>query len=105
MRPIPPQHRAIFDTDLYFKKCIRASDGNCDGRITIDHPWIYGGRQINEMWCYTPVCVYHHLGRGFNKHINQLHSLKRATPQDLAKYPKKNWQQELRTLEYALSTP
>lgn len=100
MRPIPQNHRKQFDIDPYFKKCARADEGECEGRITIEHAWIYASKQINEMWAYLPLCEWHHLGDGLDKHLNQYLTLIRATPEDLAKYPKKDWSQELEKLKY-----
>jgi hypothetical protein len=77
--------------DPYYAKCARAKDGGCSGRITWEHVWIYAGRQINEIWAIIPLCWFHHLGDGFNKKINEMLSLDRATAADLAKYPKKKW--------------
>jgi hypothetical protein len=74
------------------KSCCR-KDGGCDGRITWEHPWIYGGKQINESWALVPLCVYHHLGAGFDKDYGRWISLNRANRWDLAKYPRVNWPQ------------
>lgn len=83
--------------DPFMKRCARRN-GECDGRITWEHAWQYGGQQINEPWAIIPLCVYHHLGEGLDKHENQRISLRRATPEDLAKYPKKDWEYEKRYL-------
>lgn len=92
MSPIPPKLRAQIDADPYFRTCAR-KNSECSGRITIDHAWIYGGRQIQELWAFVPVCVYHHLGAGFSRLENEWLSLARATDEDLAKYPNRNWRQ------------
>lgn len=97
MRPIPLSMRNEIDRDPYFKVCARKGF-DCSGRITIEHAWIYAGRQINELWALVPLCEYHHLYEGLDKHENQRLSLDRATPEDLAKYPKKDWEQERRFL-------
>lgn len=94
MSPIPPTVKAEILADPYYKQCARASEMECDGRVTWEHAWIYAGKQIQERWAIVPLCVYHHLGAGLEKHLNQYLSLQRATPEDLAKYPKKNWAQE-----------
>jgi len=96
--PIPPKMRAEMDSMPYYHKCVRRYEGNCEGRITWEHAWIYGSRKINEIWAIIPLCEYHHLREGLNKPLNQLIALRRATPEDLAKYPKKDWKQELRYL-------
>lgn len=91
MRPISQKMRKQIDEDPFFKKCIITGDTL---NVSIEHPWIYAGRQINEMWAFVP------LRRDLNinmqadvkdkcRHI----SLMRATDEDLAKYPKKDWKQ------------
>lgn len=90
MRPISQKFRKQFDTTPYFKVCAR-KNGTCDGRITIEHAFIYAGRQIDELWNFVPLCWHHHLGAGLDKKINECLALKRATSEDLIKYPRKNW--------------
>jgi hypothetical protein len=101
MRPIPPKLRAQIDADQYFKVCAR-QNFYCEGRITIEHAWIYAGKQINELWAFVPLCWYHHLGPGLDKEENQRLSLMWATDEDLAKYPRKDWAQIKR---YLFNTP
>ena len=100
MRPIPLKLRKVIDTDPYYRTCARAEDGGCWGRITIEHALIYAGKQINELWCLLPLCWFHHLGEGLNKAKNQLIALSRATPEDLAKYPRLDWQKLKQRLIY-----
>lgn len=95
MRPIPDKIRREIDINPYYKICARDSDGGCNGRITMEHAFIYAGRQINELWSIIPLCWYHHLGPGLDKRKNQLIALRRATEEDLAKYPNKPWAQML----------
>lgn len=90
--------RKAIDADPYFKICARADEGGCDGRITIEHAWIYSGRQINELWAFVPLCWHHHLGPGLDKNKNRFLSLLRATWEDLKKYPNKNWLQIINSL-------
>lgn len=90
MRPIPPKLKKIMSADTYYNKCCR-QDKDCKGRITWEHSFIYAGRQINEVWAIIPLCVYHHLGEGLNKRLNEQIAVSRATEEDLAKYPRKNW--------------
>ncbi len=92
MRPIPIKHREIISSDPYFRVCARLNM-DCNGRITIEHSFIYAGRQISEMWNYVPLCWAHHLGDKFVKEVNQMISLNRATDEELSKYPRKNWSQ------------
>lgn len=99
MRPIPSKLRKEMSEDPYYSICAR-KDSHCNGRITWEHAWVYAGKQINEKWAIIPLCWHHHLGTGLRKNINQLISLRRATMEDLMKYPKKDWQQELETLKH-----
>lgn len=92
MRPIPKKLKFEIQSDPYYDKCARAKEGGCDGRITWEHAYVYAGKQINEKWAIVPLCWYHHLGAGLDKRKNQLLALQRATPEDLAKYPKMDWQ-------------
>lgn len=102
MRPIPPKLRLAMSKDPYYSKCCRA-DGNCSGRITWEHAIIYNGKQVNEIWAIIPLCFYHHLGEGLNKRQNILIALQRATPEELAKYRKRDWNQEAKTQNIKLS--
>lgn len=68
-------------------------DHICQGPSTMEHAWIYRGKQINEKWAIIRLCWWAHLGAGLNKRINEWISLKHATIDDLKKYPNKNWLQ------------
>lgn len=97
MRPIPQKLRKQISEDPFYKKCCITGSLN----VSLEHCWVYSGKQINELWAIVP------LDRKLNtshpsKEIKEkcrLISLKRATKKDLAKYPKKNWQQELKYLQ------
>jgi len=73
-------------------------DHVCSGRSTMEHAWIYGGRQIPDKWAVIRLCAWAHLGPGLNKEINHWISLRHATDEDLKKYPRKDWAQERRYL-------
>ena len=82
--------------------CERAAmlrDHECGGRSTMEHAWIYAGKQINEKWAIVRLCERAHsvgpyaMNGILNKNINQWISLRHATDADLAKYPKKDWNQ------------
>jgi len=96
MRLIPPKLKEQINKDPFFRKCCITGSSN----VSIEHCWIYAGRQINELWALVP------LRRDLNtshppKHIKekcQLISLNRATEKDLLKYPRKDWKQ----IKYAL---
>lgn len=92
MNNIPTKLRAQLADDPYMKVCARA-DAECAGRITWEHALYYAGKQIQERWSIIPLCVYHHLGPGLNKEINQTIALANATDEDLAQYPRFNWGQ------------
>lgn len=72
-------------------------DHDCQGRITLEHAWTYGGPQINEVWAIIKLCAWAHDvdqfqdGGNLNKSKNQFISLELASEDDLAKYPRKNW--------------
>lgn len=68
-------------------------DHQCQGRSTMEHAWIYRGRQITDKWAIIRICYWAHLGPGLNKRINEWLALRHAMPEDLAKYPGKNWGQ------------
>ena len=97
MAKIPEELREEMASDPYYTKCARASEHNCQGRITWEHPWQYAGKQIQEKWAIIPICEFHHAvgkfqdGGDLNKQENQKIALMRATPADLKKYPKKDW--------------
>lgn len=97
MRPIPPKLRKQLAEDNYYWKCAR-ENAVCEGRITWEHAWIYSGKQINEVWAIIPLCHYHHQGKGLDKDKNRYLALRRASESDLAKYPRRDWKQELKHL-------
>lgn len=100
MRPISSKNKQEININPYFKKCHRHKEGTCQGRITIDHAWIYAGRQIDELWNFVPTCAFHHNVDQFqdcgdlNKDKQQRTALLRATDEDLQKYYKKDWNYE-----------
>lgn len=104
MRPIPKKLRDELQNDEYYKRCARDIDGDCKGRITWEHAFIYAGKQINAKWAIIPLCWYHHIGKGLNKDKNQWIALKRACPGDFKTHPKKDWEQSLRYLENKAKT-
>lgn len=48
--------------DIEGKKriCVRASEGNCAGRLTKEHALYYAGKQIQENWAILDICEFHH---------------------------------------------
>ena len=103
MRPIPLNMRNEISQNSFFSKCVITGSLN----VSIEHSWIYAGKQINEIWSFNP------LRRDLNtshppkevKEKCQLISLYRATPEELAKYPKKDWGQEKRFLTDKYGVP
>lgn len=99
MQPIPIKHRELINTDPFFRECVRRKESICSGRITIEHAFVYGGSQISEMFNYVPLCWHHHLGDGLDKDYGRYIALTRATPEELARYPKRDWKLHLAYLK------
>ena len=103
MRPISPKVKQALLNEK--QECYRKNEGTCKGRLTLDHVWIYAGRQIDEHWAILWTCAFHHDvdqfqgGGNLDRDLSKYVSLKKATTQDLAKYPKKDWQQEIKRLK------
>lgn len=73
--------------------CARRKEGDCSGRITKEHAFLYAGKQIQEEWAIIDLCWYHHLDEGLDKKLNECIALRKATINDLKKYPRKPWLQ------------
>lgn len=104
MRPIPPKLREEIASDPFMRMCIyrdiNAPNHDCKGGITWEHAWIIAGRQVNEAWAIVPCCWNHNVGSAIVKSYNQYRALIRADIEDLKKrYPKRNWDQELKYLK------
>ena len=82
----------------WYKRCAASIMGNCSGRITFEHAFVYAGKQINEPWAIIPLCWQHHLGNGLNKNFNRYVAIMRAKPEDFAMYPKFAWLTEKQKL-------
>lgn len=73
------------------------NDHVCGGRSTMEHCFIYAGRQLNEKWSIIRLCeLAHSVGpyatNGIlNKKINHWLSLQHATEEDFKKYPRFDW--------------
>lgn len=82
-------------------------DHECQGRLTWEHAFTYGGPQIDEPWAIIKICAWAHDvdqfqdGGNLNKSKNQFIALELATEDDFAKYPKKNWGLILAAARYA----
>lgn len=63
MNNVPQKLRKQWSTeDTSGKKriCMRASEGNCAGRLTKEHALYYAGKQIQEDWAILDICEFHH---------------------------------------------
>lgn len=98
MTPIPKELADEMSNDVFYSRCAR-SNSSCEGRITWEHAFIYAGKQIQEKWSIIPLCEFHHSvcrfqdGGDLDKEQNQFIALKRASDEELAKYPRKDWKQ------------
>jgi hypothetical protein len=50
------------------------------------------------MWSLLSLCEFHHLGCGLDKRKNEWLALNQATDEELARYPKTDWQQRKKYL-------
>ena len=107
MHAIPQPLRETMSTDPYYTKCARFEllhdhvclpDPLTRKLIEWEHVFIYAGKQIQEWWAIIPICYLVHRGGQLNKEINEWIALNRATPEDLALYPKRDWIQRLKYL-------
>ena len=64
--------------------CARKSEGDCSGRLTIEHAF---GRVNEQAWTCIILCWQHHLV-DLNKDLNRHLALQQATEDDLKKYSK-----------------
>ena len=71
-------------------------DHKCQGHSTMEHAFIYAGKQIPDKWAVIRICEWAHSvnrfqnGGGLDKEKNQYIALSHATEEDLKKYPKKD---------------
>ncbi len=90
----------LADQEYHF--CMRQAffnDHICNGRLTLEHAFIHAGKQINEKWAIISICAWAHDvdewqdAGNLDKDKNQYIALARATPEELEKYKKTNWEQ------------
>lgn len=97
MRPIPPKLRSLLQEMPRMKSCeAKFYDFSCSGPIQWHHVWIYAGRQINEPWAILGACLRHHDMVKTNFQVKEMFERKSlffANDDDLAKYPRKDWNQ------------
>jgi len=97
--------------DPFYKTCVRHKEGTCKGRVTFEHALIYAGKQIQEKWAIIPLCEYHHgvnnyQDRGdLKKSYNEWVAVNRATADDFARYPRRNWLQVQAALNARYGNP
>ena len=102
MRAISAKDKKTIDTDPFYKVCIheRFRDKLSPGRITIEHAYIYGGKQIAELWAYVPCKWEFNIDakgniKDFNKYIALLRCKELGKWNETkAKYSKFNWDHE-----------
>lgn len=95
---IPKTLVKIFENDKRMQKCEYC--GSCP--VQWHHVFTYAGRQIQEYFSIAAACKPCH--DKATPHKNQhdkkykeffeWKAIQRLTPQDIAKYPKKNWSME-----------
>lgn len=108
MRPIPLKMRQEIEKLPRMQTCqlapLQSLYGGCSGRRQHPewhHVWTYAGKQINEPWAILAACTYHHdmvKKDSSVRYAFETASLFYAAPEDLAKYPRKNWEQEKRRI-------
>ena len=97
MRPIPAKLRRELSENSFMERCVWTGDRD----VTWEHCWTYAGKQINERWAIVPLKAKlntSHPPKEVKDYCRWI-SLMMATPSELAKYPKKNWEQEKRYLD------
>lgn len=108
MRPIPPKLKGNLEEQPRMKACALAAYqgeyGICSrGKVDWHHVWTYAGRQINEAWAIVGACQRHHKevnGRREVKEAFERISLRLAQQDDFDRYPRKDWHQIIRSLNY-----
>lgn len=79
--------------------------------MTLEHVWIYAGRQIDEWWAIISICAKAHSvdqfqdGGILDKEINQWLSINLMSEEDEANYPKFDWKQRRKYLNGKYGIP
>ena len=100
MTRIPPKIKEQLAADPFMKQCCITGDHRAEWH----HVWIYGGKQIQEVWAILPLSLRKHRigaeafhnGCRETKDLCMFISLCRCRdlglwPSMLKKYPKKDW--------------
>ncbi len=108
MRPIKKSVKKLLEQDPFMTTCFcvlppegEDTEVRHSGRVEWDHRFFYAGRQIDERFAIIGRCVLHHRGSTISARDNRLGEflcLLRATPEELARYPKIDWDQIWRPL-------
>ena len=80
--------------DPFYEKCVYTGTKQKFGekRVSWEHCWNYAGKQIQEKWAIVPLRLDLNVNMtGEVKDYCRWVSLNRATDEELAKYPKKDW--------------
>jgi len=102
---LTPEMRELVNTDPFFERsCLSGKTGN----IVIHHAIIYAGKQINEKWAIVPLLWSEHDAQSNNPKAAhrcqetrdriELICLDRATDEELAKYPNRDWKKRKKLL-------
>jgi len=95
MFPIPLKIRHELEGLDRMKRCAR-----CGAQpVEWHHALIYRRRQVQEVFAIVALCHSHHVGKGKDDAHARYIALSQATQEDLNKYPKANWEQELNYLK------
>lgn len=86
MRKIPKEILEEYLKDPFSKECCICGAE----RPQLHHNFMYGGRQVNEVWTFLPLCKKHHDGANERQYRRLLDwaMLNRATDEELQKYSK-----------------
>jgi hypothetical protein len=89
MNNIPPKLRREIERDPYYLHCCITGMPVTMVKIEWHHNFIYAGRQVQEKWCILPVDKDLHKKLKGDRDLQgrlDWEMLKRATPEELAKY-------------------
>lgn len=91
-KPIPKKMREEMAEDAFYHVCCLA-DAECFGRIQWHHHLRYEGQRQNVKFGILAVCENHHAKEARQDIKDRLDRvmLSRATPEDLARFPRKDW--------------
>lgn len=93
------------------QECFRKDEGECKGRMTLDHTLIYAGKQIDEAWAILWTCAYHHDvdqyqgGGNLDREKSIWYALNKATDEELLEYPKRDFIAEKERLNKKYGRP